>query len=680
MFGGSHVTILIMDQAITDLKGVGDKLAKLLLRLKIETVGDLIHHFPRRYDDYSQLTRLEAIKPGPITAQVRVTSATGRYVRRGLHITEAVLSDDNGSVKAVWFNQPYRKNQLSKNIEYFVSGNYEFNNRAYSLLNPSLEKVSDFPKNTARIVPIYPETKGLKSHSLRKLFAQIDFSRLHIDESTPYASNMTPLQAMKLLHFPASAEDIEKGQDFFAFEELFAVVLASAYVRAENEKFKAKATPFNEDVVIKYVKSLPFVLTDDQRKVAWKCLKEMQRTSPMNRLVEGDVGSGKTVVASILGLNSITANQQVAFMVPTEVLAQQHFANLKALLAGHGVTVELYTGSLGAKAKKEVQASVRAGEVDLVVGTHALIQDGLEFKNLNLVIIDEQHRFGVKQRNVLVDKSKTLPHVLTMTATPIPRTLALTVFGDLDISIIAELPKGRKPIKTKLTSPNSMQPVYDVIKKEVAAGRQAFIIYPLIEDSETLTAKSAVEAHKKLQQKELKGLRLGLLLGRLKSEEKEAIMQDFADGKIDVLVSTTVVEVGVDVPNASVMVIEGAERFGLAQIHQLRGRVGRGEHQSYCILVPSTSQNVSKRLRALETISDGFRLAEYDLELRGPGAIYGASQHGALDLKFTKLSDPKKIAKAKEMAEDFVESGQDLLKYPRLAAQVEQYKSITHLN
>ena len=669
-----------MDESITKLKGVGDSLAHLLARLKIYTVGDLVNHFPRRYDDYSTILQLKDVQPGPMTGKVTVTSVNARYVRRGLHITEATLSDETGSIKAVWFNQPYRKNQLSNNREYYVSGSYEFNSRSYSILNPSLELVSDFPKNTARIVPIYGETKGLKSHRIRKLMASVNFKSLKLDEALPYEAELRLVQALEMLHFPKSTEEIEQAREFFAFEELYAIVLAAALVRKQNEQFTADPTPFDENAAKELVGSLPFKLTDHQRKAAWKCLGEVQRKKPMNRLIEGDVGSGKTIVAAMVAYNSVKAGQQVAFMVPTEVLARQHFANLSDLLGKFGVHVELLVGSHNAKQKTELAERIAKGNVDIVIGTHALIQSGVGFKNLNLVVIDEQHRFGVEQRVELVGKSKHLPHVLTMTATPIPRTLALTIFGDLDVSVITQMPKGRKPIETSINSPNSMTPIFKLIKSEVASGRQAFVIYPLIEESEKLETKSAIEAHKSLSRGPLKGLRLGLLHGRMKADEKEAVMSEFASGELDVLVSTTVVEVGVDIPNASIMVIEGAERFGLAQIHQLRGRVGRGEHQSHCILVPTTSKQVSKRLRALETISDGFRLAEYDLELRGPGAIYGASQHGQLDLKFTDLRNPEQIFRAKELANNFVETEQDLLNYPRLSYQVEKYKSITHLN
>ena len=670
-----------MDLPVTELNGVGEKVRTMLARLKIVTIGDLVNHLPRRYDDYSKMTPLKDVQPGPLTAKVVVDSVTARYVRRGLHITEAILSDTSGSVKAVWFNQPYRKKQLASNQEYFVSGTYEFNNRSYSLLNPSLEKVSDFPKNTARIVPVYKETKGLKSHALRKLIAQVNFSELGLDdESYPYEVDLDRTVALRMLHFPNTLAEIDTAREYFAFEELYAIILASALVRQQNEQFTAKPIPFSEQVVKNFVASLPFSLTNDQRRVAWQCLQELEQSKPMNRLIEGDVGSGKTVVAALLALNATEVGNQVAFMVPTEVLANQHYENISKLLPLGKIKIGLYTGSLKKSDKQELTKKISSGEINIVIGTHALMQDKLEFEDLNLVIIDEQHRFGVKQRVALVDKSNTLPHVLTMTATPIPRTLALTIFGDLDISVISEMPPGRIPVQTSIASPNSMQAVYRQIREEVSAGRQAFIIYPLVEDSEALAAKSATEAYTQLSQGPLKDLSLGLLHGRLKPEEKEAVMKKFSEGETQVLVSTTVVEVGVDVPNASIMVIEGAERFGLAQIHQLRGRVGRGLHQSYCILVPTSSQSVPKRLRALETINDGFRLAEYDLELRGPGAIYGSSQHGELNLNFTRLSDPKQIQKAQAAVRDFMQKGEDLLKYPRLAEVVEQYKSITHLN
>lgn len=669
-----------MDTSITELKGVGQQVASKLRRLQIATIGDLIFHFPRRYDDFSQITPLNQIQPGNVSAKVTVTSVTARYVRRGLHITEAILSDDTGSVKAVWFNQPYRSKQLQKKTQYFVSGTYEFNNRTYSLLNPSLEKASDFPKNTARIVPIYPETKGLKSHTIRNLIAQIDLSSLPLDVAMPYESPINLRRAITMLHFPQSEHDIKQAEAYFAFEELFSVVLAAQMVRAETHDLRAQPIPIQEDALKSMVDSLPFDLTDDQRRVAWRCLQDMQSSEPMNRLIEGDVGSGKTVVAAMLAHNTALNGHQISIMVPTEVLARQHHATLTSMLQPHGHSIELYVGSLAAADKRRVAKKMANGEAKIVVGTHALIQESVQFQSLNLAIVDEQHRFGVRQRSGLIDKSKYIPHLLSMTATPIPRTLALTVFGDLDISPIKQMPAGRKTVQTEIVSPNSFDKVAKHIKTEIAAGRQAFIVYPLVEESETLDAKSATQAHQKLSETLFKQQTVGILHGRMKSAEKDLVMTQFAAREIDILVATTVIEVGVDVPNASIMVVESAERFGLAQIHQLRGRVGRGAFQSYCYLIPSTSQKPPRRLRALETINDGFRLAEFDLEERGPGAIYGASQHGQLDLRFTKLDDPRSIERARELAADFVQSGADLLEYPRLASTVEKYKSITHLN
>ena len=669
-----------METDITTLKGVGSKAKTTLARLGIETVGDLVYHFPRRYDDFSQVQTVASIKPGAVSLKITVTSVSGRYARRGLHVTQALLSDDTGSIQAVWFNQPYRAKQIRTNQQYYCSGMYEYGNRRYSIMNPSLELVSELPIHTARILPIYPETKGLRSHQIRKLIAQIDFDQLEHLEELPFETDLTRAEALRKLHRPSSSNDITLAQDYFAFEELFTIVLASCLIKANNQSLRAPAIPFRKTEVQRWVQSLPFRLTDAQRKVAWRALQDIERRRPMNRLLEGDVGSGKTVVAALLAFNVVLAGHQVAIMAPTEVLATQHVKNISSLLKPSGQTVALLTSATPAAEKKLILSQIKAGTVDVIIGTHSLIQTDLNFASLGLVIVDEQHRFGVVQRAILSAQAETSPHLLSMTATPIPRTLALTVFGDLDISIIDQLPKGRKAVKTKIISPNSRKPMYEHVLKELAAGRQAFVIYPLIEDSEAIDAKSVTSEYERLSKTVFKHVRTDILHGRIKSDEKDRIMRDFSRRKIDVLFSTTVIEVGVDVPNASVMIVEGAERFGLAQLHQLRGRVGRGGDQAYCFLIPSTSRQISKRLRALEATSDGFKLAEYDLQLRGPGAIYGTSQHGELDVSFTKLNDPKQIAKAQDIAQRLVNQPDGLKKFPQLLARLKQYHSITRLN
>lgn len=482
------------------------------------------------------------------------------------------------------------------------------------------------------------------------------------------------------MHFPRTSDDIEKARERLGFEELFELLLASQLNRQENAKLNGWHIPFDQLVVKEFVAKLPFELTGAQRLAAWEILQDFEKATPMNRLLQGDVGSGKTVVAGLSARQAAHEGFQTALMAPTEILATQHAETLQNLLSPFGVKVGLLTGSVKGQARKTLYQAIIDGSVQVVVGTHALIQESVSFHKLGFVVIDEQHRFGVKQRQELLKKSEHMPHLLAMTATPIPRSLALTVYGELDISILNELPKGRMPIKTKIWSPNSRAQLYSLVDEEITKGRQAYVICTLIDNNPDNELKSVQAEFKKLQNSVFKHRRIGLLHGKLKSEEKEAIMSLFASGEIDILVSTTVVEVGVDVPNATVMLIEDADRFGLSQLHQLRGRVGRSIYQSYCYLVTSTSAKPSQRLREVEKSNDGFYLAEVDLRLRGPGEIYGRAQHGALNLQIATLADTKLIKRAQDSARAFVISGDDLLKYKELADQVRHYQRLTTLN
>ncbi|OYW84817.1 ATP-dependent DNA helicase RecG, partial [Candidatus Saccharibacteria bacterium 32-49-10] len=435
-------------------------------------------------------------------------------------------------------------------------------------------------------------------------------------------------EALHALHFPKSHEEIERGKERLAFEELFEMLLAAQLNKQENAKLTGWAIPFDQPTVKSFVERLPFALTGAQRRAAWQILQDFESSSPMNRLLQGDVGSGKTVVAGLAARQVAQAGLQTAIMAPTEILASQHAETLSKLLKPFGVTVALLTGSVKSTARKEVLTRLAAGEIDVIVGTHALIQKGVDYHKLGFVVIDEQHRFGVKQRQALLEKTQYMPHLLSMTATPIPRSLALTLYGELDVSVLNELPAGRKPIDTKIWSPVSAQKLYESIEHEIAAGRQAYIICSLIDENPDNDRKSVEAEYKKLKSTVFSGRTIGLLHGKLKPEEKDAVMRRFTAGEIDVLVSTTVVEVGVDVPNATVMLIENADHFGLSQLHQLRGRVGRGQHQSYCHLMMSGNDKPSMRLKEIEKSQDGFYLAEVDLQLRGPGEIYGRAQHG----------------------------------------------------
>ena len=736
---------MLLTTPIIELKGVGDALAAKLAILGIKSVGDLIENVPRRYEDYSQITKISDLRPGVVTLEAKISQTIGRYVRRGLHITEALATDDTGSVRLIWFNQPYRAGALKSGQLYFVSGEYQLSRQRFSILNPSVELVSDFPVNTARIIPVYRETKGLKSFAIRKLVRQVLTNPDNLPEHLPnWLLKQQKLidygQATYEMHFPSTAKALDKAKKRLAFEEVFELSLAALLNKYELMKETAVAIPFKEQLAKDFVSKLPFKLTDAQRKVAWQIYQDLDKTYPMNRLIEGDVGSGKTVVAAMAAIMAMNprasdldaeqgANEQrasrtqkydervaqagdvatrqerggvggsagkqaaavrgsgeqgfqVALMAPTEILARQHAETLYNLLANvaYEKQVGLLVGSMKPDAKRLMHQKIASGQVKLMIGTHALISEKVDMHNLGLIVVDEQHRFGVEQRKKLQAKAGHMPHVLHMTATPIPRSLALTLYGELDISVLDQLPPGRQPIGTKICSPNSRKQLNSQIDKLLEQGRQMFVVCPLITDTDISGGLSVEEVYERIAKHEFKHRRVAMLHGQLKSAEKEKIMADFVAHKYDILVSTTVIEVGVDVPNASVMLIEGAERFGLAQIHQLRGRVGRGAHKSYCFLMLSDSKAPSQRLQALETINDGFKLAEIDLKLRGPGAIYGTTQHGLLDLRVAKLTDTKLIAAARQAAQEFIDKQEKLTKYPNLANKISSLRAVTNLN
>lgn len=673
--------------SVTVLQGVGSEVAARLSLLGISTLGDLIHTYPRRYDDYSEVTPIQGIKEGPVTIKAVIKQAKGRYVRRGMHVTEAVASDASGSVRLVWFNQPYRAPAIKPGKEYFISGDLQLAHQRLAVMNPSMELVSDFPVHTARIVPIYREVKGLKSRAIRKLLHQAMPLIDHLPETLPDwilkdHKLISRHDALKILHFPPTMTHVAHARRRFGFEEVFSLSLGALLNKSEVEQEVSVEIPFVETVAKQFVDHLPFTLTSSQKQAAWHIYKDLAKPHPMNRLVEGDVGSGKTVVAAMAALMAIHAGWQVAYMAPTEILARQHADTLVDLFKNttYADTISLLIGGLSTSAKKTAHTRIKDGSIKLVVGTSALIQEKVDMHRLGLVIVDEQHRFGVDQRKKLQMKAGHMPHVLTMTATPIPRSLALTLYGELDISIIDVMPAGRKPVVTKITTPAARHELYDAVEKELQAGRQAFVVCPLITESDAMPGISAETMHKALSEKWFKHRSIGLLHGKQKPEEKDRVMQDFLSHKLDILVSTTVIEVGVNVPNATVMIVEGAERFGLAQIHQLRGRVGRSDYQGYCYLVTSDAKSPSQRLRALQASTSGFELAELDLKLRGPGAIYGTAQSGQLDLRIAKLSDAKLIASAVQAAHAFIKRGEKLIQYPYLNTVVTRARAVTKLN
>jgi ATP-dependent DNA helicase RecG len=678
---------MTLDGLLTELSGVGEAQAKKFALLGVNTVGELIDYYPRRYEDYSNVVPIKGLRPGMATIEAVIKQAKGRYVRRGLHITEAIASDTTDSVRLVWFNQPYRAEALKAGQRYFISGQYELSYRRFAIMNPSVEMASDFPVNTARILAVYRQTKGLTSRQIRLAVQQAMPLMQTLPESLPLEvvkqhKLMSRAQALLALHLPTSAEQLETARRRLGFEEVFQLSLASLLNKRENQRETALAIPFHQQSARDFVKHLPFKLTNGQRLAVWQACLDLDQPHPMNRLIEGDVGAGKTVVAAMVALMALRQGWQVALMAPTELLARQHADTIHNLLQplGQEKTVDLLVGSLKPTQKASARAAIKSGQARFIVGTQALIQEQVDMHKLALIIIDEQHRFGVDQRKTLMTKAGHMPHVLSMTATPIPRSLALTLYGELDISVLAEKPGGRQPVITKIASPNSRTQLYKKLDQELAAGRQMFVVCPLITDSLVLNLNSAEKVYEQLAGKDFKHRRVGLLHGKLKPAAKQAIMEKFVRHELDVLVSTTVIEVGVDVPNATIMLIESAERFGLAQLHQLRGRVGRGQHQGYCYLMLSDSQAPSQRLRALEQSNDGFRLAELDLELRGPGAIYGTSQHGQLDLRIARLTDTKLIAEARTAAQALLDKNENLLKYTQLMKTVTRLRAVTNLN
>lgn len=674
-----------LSSPLTLVKGVGDKTAEQFASAGLETVGDLMTFLPRGYEDFSEVVTIANVSPGRRTIRARCEKISTRRVRRGLQITTATLSDSTGKLQAVWFNQPYRVTQLTGHDEFFFSGEFEFSYNRYQLSNPSAEKVSDMPVSTDRIVPIYRAVKGLKGQLVRKILTELKPLIMMVPETLPQQiidqeKLMSYSRALLGLHFPDSSHDIERARERIGFEELFHLLLAAQYNKQANAQLDGWHMPFDQAAVKAFVSGLPFKLTTAQRIAAWEIIQDFEKPHPMNRLLQGDVGSGKTVVAGLAARQAASSGFQSALMAPTEILASQHAETLAKLLEPFGLRVGLLTGSVKGKARDELYAQIASGGVDVVVGTHALIQQPVKFHRLGFVVIDEQHRFGVNQRQALLGKSERLPHLLAMTATPIPRSLALTLYGELDISILNERPKGRKPIITKIWSPNSRAQLNELIDEQLQLGRQAYVICSLIDDNSENDLKSVQAEYNLLRAGPFKHRRIGLLHGKMKPSEKDAVMTAFARGELDILVSTTVVEVGVDVPNATVMLIENADRFGLSQLHQLRGRVGRSEYQSYCYLITSTSQKPTQRLQEIEKSNDGFYLSEVDLKLRGPGEIYGRAQHGELNLQVATLGDTQLIARAQKAAARFASSGEDLVQYKQLSAAVAHYQRLTTLN
>lgn len=659
---------LSLSDRVQYLRGVGEAIAVKFRKLQVETIYDLLMHIPSRYEDRSQLRRLVDIVAGEYnTVKGRLIAVENSETRRGFRITRAVINDGSGSLELVWFNQPYMRDILwkKKEREIVVYGLVQQGSYYWQMNTPEWEElVEDETQSQLRIVPVYPSTEGLQQARIRLATSNaLAIYREMIREYLPQQfvdkrALLPPLDALQSVHFPSAMSEVDPARSRLVYDEFFSLQMYLA-MQQQNVKLRHK-TPFSIDTPHLYdrlAQMLPFTLTDAQQRVIGEIWADMQRDVPMNRLLQGDVGSGKTVVAAAAMLACIENGRQAVIMAPTEILAGQHFIGLCRLFSKSNIVVDLAVGSLTSTRKKAFRERLTQGVSQIVVGTHALIQEGVDFHKLGLVIIDEQHRFGVLQRAALMNKGEN-PDVLVMTATPIPRTLTMTVYGDLDLSVIDQMPAGRKPIKTHMKWHSQRTDVYDGLRKLLQAQRQAYVVCPLVQESDKLQKQAAEALAVELQTEILPEFRIGLLHGQLKQAEKESVMEDFRAGKLDVLVSTTVIEVGVDVPNATVMVVEDAERFGLAQLHQLRGRVGRGEHQSYCVLVTeSNSETARERLDVLVRTNDGFIIAEQDLRLRGPGELTGTRQSGVPTLRIANIiEDQQLLMCAREDAFELLQS------------------------
>ncbi len=742
--------MLELNTDITKINRVGVQTAKRLKKLGVETVEDLLYYFPFRYDDFSKITPIDNLKAGEsanVVGQIELIQSK-RSHRKRMSIVEALVSDDTESIKVIWFNQPFIAKNLRVGDKVSLAGKVEDDYGSFIMKSPIYEKIPQthlnppspplikrgniknppfikgggggFAVHTQGFVPNYHLTANITQKQVRFLIKQVVGLAKEVKDWLPneIEKNLKLLNlgdAISKIHFPKNKQDIDNARRRLAFNELFLIQAQSQLIRRDTLQCVAEKIKFLKKETKKFVDSLPFKLTDAQRKAAWEILQDIESPHPMSRLLEGDVGSGKTVVALMAILNTVLNKKQAVLMVPTEILAKQHYDSVINFFADFDIKVGLMTRSTrqgtwnkehGTKSnglsKKKMTKAIKGGEVDVIIGTHALIQETIEFKNLSLVIIDEQHRFGVEQRKMIIEKSgphpdpllskerEKMPHLLSMTATPIPRSLALALYGDLDISVIDEMPIGRKKILTKVVPEIKRKKVYDFIREKIKEGRQVFVICPLIDMSDKLGVKSVKEEFEKLDKKVFKDLNIGMLHGRMpargwsasggKATSKEQVMRDFLDNKIKILVSTSVVEVGVDVPNAAIMMIEGADRFGLAQLHQFRGRVGRSDHQSYCFLfTESDSPKTLKRLQALVDNNDGFALAKMDLKFRGPGEVYGTMQKGFPELKMASLFDYELMKLAKSEAEKLIKKDENLSNYLELKEKLGEWEKKVHL-
>ncbi len=682
------------DAPIGTLTGVGPTAANRLKKLGIATVADLLWHLPFRYEDLSRVEHIADVRGNStvsIRGRLQLISSRRAAKRKRMLVTEAIVADETGSIKLVWFNQPFLAKALHPGDLLWLAGKVETNIFGTTLVNPTWEK-RDNPLHAAGLIPIYPLTEGLTQKQLRNWIAQCLSVVHNLEDILPATVRdayelLSLSRALQLIHHPTNFSDVQAARHRLGFDELLVVHLAVQQERANLAAEPSVRIPFNQRQTVEFVQRLPFTLTPGQKRSAWDILQDMDQPAPMNRLLEGDVGSGKTVVAAIAILNVTTAGFQTAYLAPTEILARQHYQKLTQLLKPFNTRVALFTQASKQVSTQPDKALSRPAllellaekKVDLVIGTHALLSKGVGFHSLALVVVDEQHRFGVEQRKALrAAGSQGIPHFLSLTATPIPRTLALTVYGDLSTSRIPHLPAERKPVRTVVLDGKQRERAYAHIRERCTAGEQAFVICPRITD-DPLGAKSATVEYDRLRKDMLPSLRIGLVHGKLSSKDKEAAMAAFTEGKTQVLVATAVVEVGVDIPNATVMLIEGAEHFGLAQLHQFRGRIGRGSQASTCFLATeATDPETKERLGVLATTQDGFKLAEEDLTRRGPGEIWGIQQSGFQPFRVARLSDQKLVEETRTAATTLLKTDPQLANVPQLATLVAEKRNLLH--
>ncbi|MDD5696382.1 MAG: ATP-dependent DNA helicase RecG [Candidatus Pacebacteria bacterium] len=701
-----------LGDSVENIPRIGPAFAKKLKKMKLRTLGDLLFNFPKNYKDFSQISKIKDVKINEescVKGKILDIELEKTWVKK-MSLVTALIQDETASIQAIWFNQPYLVNTLKKGDEILLAGKAVIKNGKIYLYSPVYERVSlKETTHIGRIIPIYQETKGLTSRYFRYILKPLLRSVTDkIPETLPEEIRkehklLELKEALYQIHFPDSMEAAKKARQRFSFENIFFISLFGCKKRMENQKEKAPKIPVNQEIVNRLISSLPFELTKDQKKASSEILKDMDKTWPMNRLLQGDVGSGKTAVAVMASINTVKNKSQVVLMAPTEILTKQHFKTFFNLLKDFNINIGLLTGKEDKYYSKKLKSDTieisrqkllektLKGEIDILIGTQALIapkkkkkaEKKIIFKSLGLVIVDEQHRFGVKQRAALSGKNQDkIPHLLSMTATPIPRSLALTVWGDLDLSLITQLPKGRKKIITDIVTEKDREKAYQFIEKEIKRGGQAFVICPRIEanEDESVEIKTVEQEYEKLSKEIFPKLKIEMLHGKMAAKEKEKKMKDFRAKKFDILVSTSVIEVGIDIPNATIMMIEGADRFGLAQLHQFRGRVGRSDLQSYCfLLTDSSSQTTRERLKALIKYDNGFKLSEIDLKLRGPGDFFGIKQWGLPDFAMSLIRDVELVEKTRKTAERILKKDPELDNYPGLKKRLEAFEERIHL-